>query len=215
MRSGDSLREFNGAPRFLGTDEKGREVLTFIKGEVPHREIDWTDDQLIVVVQMLKRFHDATAGSTLAGNHEVVCHNDAAPWNIVLDDTTPVAFIDFDGASPGNRADDLAYFLWTFLRLGSDIPADQQARKIRTLCEEYGFADGQALFEALIKQQKKILAKRELLAQEAPDEESREFSRTRATNIRSEIEWVQSHKTLFENLFHGQGTHLPERPIRP
>ena len=47
-------KSFAHAPRFLGIDEKGREILTFMEGEVPHGEMSWTDDQLVKVVQMLK-----------------------------------------------------------------------------------------------------------------------------------------------------------------
>src|SRR3989344_5020905 len=118
---------FGHAPRFLGIDEKGREILTFMEGEVSHGEMSWTDEQLIRVVQMLKDFHDATAGSELTKGKEVVCHNDIAPWNTILENGVPTAFIDFDDVAPGNRADDLAYLLWTFLELGSDMPADVQA----------------------------------------------------------------------------------------
>src|SRR5689334_17937843 len=51
------------APRFLGLDEQQREVLSFIEGEVPHREVHWTDDQLVTAAQMIRQIHDATAGS--------------------------------------------------------------------------------------------------------------------------------------------------------
>ena len=194
-------KDFGHAPRFLGIDEKGREVLTYMEGEVSHGEMSWTDDQLIKVVKMLKDFHDATAGSELAKGKEVVCHNDIAPWNTILENDAPKAFIDFDDAAPGNRADDLAYLLWTFLKLGSDVPADIQAGKIRKLCGVYGFADKHKLIDAILEQQNKILAKREELAKNTPDQEAREFSASRIDLIRSEIEWVKANRSILEAAF--------------
>jgi tRNA A-37 threonylcarbamoyl transferase component Bud32 len=191
-------KSFGHAPRFLGIDEKGREILTFMEGEVSHREMIWTDDQLVKVVQMLKDFHDATAGSELAKGKEVVCHNDIAPWNTILENDVPTAFIDFDDVAPGNRADDLAYLLWTFLELGSDVSADVQAKKIGKLCEIYGFTDKHKLVDAILEQQEKILAKREELAKSASDQEAREFSASRIDVIRSEIEWVKANRNVLE-----------------
>jgi tRNA A-37 threonylcarbamoyl transferase component Bud32 len=191
-------KSFGHAPRFLGIDEKGREILTFIEGRVSHGEISWTDDQLIKVVQMLKDFHNATAGNELAGEKEVVCHNDIAPWNTVLENNVPIAFIDFDDAAPGNRIDDLAYFLWTFLELGNNVPADVQAVKMQKLCEVYGLVDKHKLVDAILEQQEKTLAKREMLAKDAEDQESREFLASRADIIRLEIKWVKANKKILE-----------------
>lgn len=189
---------FSQAPRFLGIDEKGREILTFMEGEVRHGEMRWTDDQLVKVVQMLKDFHDATAGSELAKGKEVVCHNDIAPWNIILKNDVPTAFIDFDDVAPGNRADDFAYFLWTFLELGSDVSADVQAEKIRKLSEVYGFTDKDKLIDVILEQQEKVLAKREGLAKNAQDQEAREFSASRVDIIRAEIKWVKEKRSILE-----------------
>ena len=191
-------KSFGHAPRFLGIDEKGREILTFMDGEVSHGEMNWTDDQLAKVVQMLKDFHDATAGSELAKGKEVVCHNDIAPWNTIIENDVPTAFIDFDDVAPGNRADDLAYLLWTFLELGSDVPADVQAKKIQKLCEIYGFTDKRKLVDAILDQQEKILSKREELAKSAETQEAREFSASRIDAIRSEIEWVKANRSVLE-----------------
>lgn len=191
-------KSFGHAPRFLGIDEKGREILTFMEGEVSHGEMNWTDDQLVKVVQMLKDFHDATAGSEFAKGKEVVCHNDIAPWNTILENDVPTAFIDFDDVAPGNRADDLAYLLWTFLELGSNVSADVQAGKIGKLCEIYGFTDRHKLIDAILEQQEKILAKREELAKSAETQEARKFSASRIDTIRSEIEWVKSNRDALE-----------------
>ena len=72
---------FDGAPRVLGIDEQGREILTFIEGHVPPDLATWSDEQLVRAAELIRRFHDATAGSALAGGEEVVCHNDLSPCN--------------------------------------------------------------------------------------------------------------------------------------
>ncbi|MEU8136458.1 phosphotransferase family protein [Streptodolium elevatio] len=66
------------------------------------------------VARLVREFHDLTAGTALAGEHEVVCHNDLSPRNTVYRPVSgsrrPVAFIDWDLAAPGARIDDVAPF---------------------------------------------------------------------------------------------------------
>ena len=81
---------WGGAPRFLGVDEQGREILTFVDGYVPWQErgTAWcagvtAEASLVRVAELVREFHDLTAGTPLAGDAEVVCHNDLAPNNTV------------------------------------------------------------------------------------------------------------------------------------
>lgn len=189
---------FAHSPRFLGIDEKNREILSFMEGEVPHIKIHWTDEQLVEVAHILKQFHDSTAGSDLVGTNEVICHNDFAPWNLVLENGKPIAIIDFDDAAPGNRSDDLAYVLWTFLDLGGDLPVGEQVRRIKLICEAYGFQDGTTLIDSLLIQQENGLHMRERLATTAKTEEARNFSADRVIQIRSQIEWVKANRHELE-----------------
>jgi hypothetical protein len=114
---------FEGAPRFLGIDDQGREVLSFVDGQVPLPPFPaWsmTDTALVSVARLLHRFHDATAlldHSRIDGwfmswadpsGGDVVCHNDACPQNIVFRDGEAVALIDLDLAAPGRRLWDVA-----------------------------------------------------------------------------------------------------------
>jgi hypothetical protein len=58
---------FDGAPRVLGVDPQGREVLTHIPGEMPRSaspEVA-TDRALSEVGLLLRRYHDAVSGFSL------------------------------------------------------------------------------------------------------------------------------------------------------
>jgi len=59
---------FDGAPRLLGVDDQGREVLTFIEGEVAGRpRPPWMadEDRLRSVARLLRDFHRAMEGFVL------------------------------------------------------------------------------------------------------------------------------------------------------
>lgn len=56
---------FDGAPRFLGVDERGRDVLDYIDGDVPGAPPEaWacTDEVVAGIGRLVRRMHDAAAG---------------------------------------------------------------------------------------------------------------------------------------------------------
>ncbi len=153
---------FDGSPRYRGVDADGREVLTYLEGTVANGAAPgvWTDDQLRQAAFLLRRYHDATAGSPLAGREEVVCHNDFAPWNTVFVAGLPVAVIDFDDARPGSRLRDLAYVLWCWLAPGTAVVSvAEHARRIRLMGDTYGFDAWSEMIPEIARHQQEILAK--------------------------------------------------------
>jgi hypothetical protein len=137
---------FGGAPRYLGTDAQGREILSFIDGHVPwqdgHQLSTRTDASLAEAAILLRRYHDLTAGTPLAGLSEVVCHNDLSPRNTVYRDNSdglrPIAFIDWDLAAPGKRIHDLAHMCWQYPGLGTAVTEVPEAsRHMRLICDSY------------------------------------------------------------------------------
>ncbi len=144
---------FESAPRLLGTDDQGREVLSFIAGDVPPELARFGDDALHAAFRLLRAFHDATAGSGLAAGHEVVCHGDVSPCNTVFRDGLPVALIDFDAAAPGRRVDDLAYGLFLWLDLGNgDVQLADQRRRLELAASAYGTPVDRALVAEVARQ---------------------------------------------------------------
>ncbi|MGH2387871.1 MAG: phosphotransferase, partial [Chloroflexota bacterium] len=141
---------FDAAPRFLGMDEQERETLTFVEGMVPSCDgtPPLTDRQLVQVARLIRRFHEATAASPLAGSAEVVCHHELGPHNTVFVEDCPVAFIDWDEAAPGSRLSDLAYAVWCYVDLGEQGGTiAEQARRLRLMCDSYGWSDLAAIVE--------------------------------------------------------------------
>lgn len=137
---------FDGAPRFMGIDDAGRETLSFISGSVPPELGAFSDSQLAAGARLLRQLHDATLDSPLRDGHEVVCHGDPSPCNCVFVDGTPAAFIDFDAAHPGTRFEDLGYASWLWIDLGNDdVSADLQGSRIADFFRSYGLDGGLAI----------------------------------------------------------------------
>jgi Ser/Thr protein kinase RdoA (MazF antagonist) len=153
---------FDGAPRLLGVDERDREILSFIPGRaaiLPYEPWALTDDALVSVAELLRRYHDAVrsfdpAGLdwpvTLPAAHRggLLCHNDPNLDNVVFRDGRAVALIDFDLACPGEAAWDVACAsrLWAPLREPGDTPAPLRGRtleRLRLFLDAYGLPDGE------------------------------------------------------------------------
>jgi hypothetical protein len=90
---------FDGAPRFLGLDERGREVLSFLPGEPLPGTANLTDGQIVSAAGLLRRYHDAAV--PFAGDAETVVHGDPGPWNVLWLGEGAAALVDFDEARPG------------------------------------------------------------------------------------------------------------------
>src|SRR2546430_9597076 len=60
---------FEGSPRIIEPefDSQGRELLTFIEGEIVHPN-PWTDEALAALGRMLRQLHNATAAFRVPAN---------------------------------------------------------------------------------------------------------------------------------------------------
>jgi hypothetical protein len=152
---------FSEAPRVLGMDEEGREILGFIEGET----IGWTDwppvmtrsDGLRQLGSLLRRYHDAVRGfrppddavwrNPLApSTGELVRHGDFVPFNTVWRDDRVVGVIDWDFAQPGAAISDLSHLAWYAVPLSADWRVEEygfangidRAERLRVLCAAYG-----------------------------------------------------------------------------
>lgn len=147
-----------GAPRYLGIDDEGRQMLSYVDGHVAWDQAQppdvWSQASLERVAKLVRQLHDLTAGTYLARDQEVVCHNDLSPKNTVYRDSgdglRPVTFLDWDIAAPGRRIHDVAMVCWQYLDLGPrrTNPAGA-ARLLRVICDAYGLRERTDLVETI------------------------------------------------------------------
>jgi len=136
---------FDAAPRWLGVDDDGRDILSWLEGETftersrlhpfvgdPSLKVNFTDVQLAAVFRLLRRYHDAF-------ETHLVCHGDFGPWNIVWRDGLPVGLIDFDDVRHGDASEDVAYALRAFVSYGfAEAEPRELVRRTRLALDAYG-----------------------------------------------------------------------------
>jgi hypothetical protein len=136
---------FDGAPRVLGAGP-ATETLTYIDGRAavpPLTEDVLTDEALVSVADLLRRYHRAAASfdpSDYAWPRPVparyrtglVSHNDVYPANVVFRAGCAVALIDFDLAGPGSAVWDFAAAARSFVPLldEADVTDGRQGRAV-------------------------------------------------------------------------------------
>lgn len=151
---------FEAAPRFRGLDEQGREILSFIDGDVPtgaHPAIV-TDQAMHDVGRLIRELHVAVADFALPPDTKwhfrslggplphVACHHDLSPKNTVFRNGRAIAFIDWDMATLEAPIHDVVHAAWQFVPLATDVECVRQGwasppdrgRRLRILLDSYG-----------------------------------------------------------------------------
>ena len=152
---------FEGAPRVLGFDEAGREVVTYIEGEPGSLRFPpalLQEHGLTSLGRFVRTFHDAAAtfvpapdavyrvGERPLGAGEIVCHGDLGYWNTVWRGDDLVGLIDWDTVEPAPPLRDVALAAMTTVplhgdewaaRLGLSLPVNRR-RRLAALCAGYG-----------------------------------------------------------------------------
>ncbi|MCG5216352.1 phosphotransferase [Streptosporangium soli] len=150
---------FSGAPRVVGIDGQGREVLTYLPGEAATRPLPEhavREETLVALAGLLRRLHDASAGFTPPspadwerGSNddrppEVIGHCDVTPENVIFRDGVPYALIDFDLARPTTRLFDIVTTLRHWAPIADPVDRDplqsglDVGARMRVFCDAYG-----------------------------------------------------------------------------
>ena len=155
---------FDRAPRVLGFDDQGREMLSYLPGSVVGAARPWpawvhSDDALCQVAEWLRDFHAAAAGFVPPAGARwredglwrpglIVGHNDAAPYNAAWRAGRLSGFFDWDFAAPVPIEWDLAFtvFGWVPLHARQVVAAEgftafaDRPRRLRLFLDTYGWA---------------------------------------------------------------------------
>lgn len=156
-------RGFTGAPRPLGFDEQGREVLTFLAGESigrrkPRPVWVYAEETLVQVARWMRDCHQVVAdfvpppdvvwreGGTWAPGL-IIAHNDATTHNAAWLQGTLTAFFDWDFAGPATPEWDLALtgYSWVPLHARHVVAAEgftdfaDRPRRLSLFLDAYGW----------------------------------------------------------------------------
>jgi hypothetical protein len=137
---------FDGAPRHLGLDDRGREMLSYVEGDVglpPFPAWVGGEEMLLGVARLQRALHLAAASFTPAadstwdranlpdpGPSAIVCHNDLCVENVVVRGGRVVAFIDFDFAAPSDPLLDIAIAARHWIPMRDPIDIDPALREL-------------------------------------------------------------------------------------
>ena len=168
-------KRFTGAPRPLGLDEQGREVLTFLEGESvgrrkPRPAWVYAEDTLDQVARWIRDCHQSAGdfvpppGAIWRGGRTwspglIVVHNDATIHNAAWHQGRLTGFFDWDFAGPATPEWDLALtaFSWVPLHARWFAAAEgftdfaARPRRLGRFLRTYGWPGTAAEFLAIVQ----------------------------------------------------------------
>lgn len=198
-----------------------RHALSFIPGNVIHDSPKWIFNArtLKESARKLRAWHDATVGfqqvndQWLLSNdekHEVVCHNDFAPYNWVFSKHKRfLGLIDFDTCSPGSRLWDIAYTAYRIIPLMpcankaiyteiSPFSYDRMIKRLKTFLREYAKGEPSIEFspkEVIEKTQKRLLTIAEWSENEGRKTGNQELL-AHASMYRLHADWLRKRPSI-------------------
>ncbi|MEU8661756.1 aminoglycoside phosphotransferase family protein [Actinoplanes philippinensis] len=212
---------FPYAPRLLGIDAEGREVLTYIAGESGGDA--WAkvveDDGLVAMARLLRDYHEAVRGfrptaaarwAAFGGDHgadDLVCHGDFGPWNLVWRGFQPIGILDWDYAWPAPAVHDVAYALEYVAPFRDDHTSVQslrhpvapdRLRRLERFAGAYGLTTTAGLVDQVILQQQQVLQRARQLAAEGRQPQVTWQDVGALDEVEARIEWSRANRHLFD-----------------
>ncbi len=143
-----------GAPRVLGLDARGREVLDYLPGTVADV---LTDAQLADLTRWARELHATVEGFRDDGPWRffgapaptLVAHNDLAPYNVCFEGDRLTGVFDWDLAGPSTPLLELAHLAWNGIPLLREVPVADVARRIELMATAYGGPGARDLLAAV------------------------------------------------------------------
>ncbi len=179
------------APRFLGVDDCGRDILSYIPGRTTDHPSQRAEGAYARGGAMLRLLHETTVGHRLAAGRECVIHGDPGPFNTVFREGMPAAFIDWSSCRPGDRLDDLGYMAWTWcIQSQGRVPVGEQARHLRELRDGYGDVEPEIVLDAMVRSQTRIVNL------ETANLGSLRHSAARRQHAKTAIAWAAADRAL-------------------
>ena len=212
---------FKYSPRVLGFDDKGREILSFIKGESGKE--GWkkivTDNGLRKYAKLLREYHDAVADFRPSGDSEwayskggvkdgeIIYHGDFGIWNIVWEDDVPVGIVDWDMALPAKPRYDFLYALEYSAPFRDDkttiehhhfseVPDRKQ--RIEVFAEAYGLTDLGHIVDDVATMQRKVGTYEAYLAKRGLQPQVDWVANGDLAEVEKHAKWTEENRHLFE-----------------
>lgn len=209
---------FDGAPRVLGIDDSGREILTYLPSDACSRiDAPKGDEALVGLGRLLRDFRESLNGFEPSGDAswrlgktlrpgEIICHNDVNPGNVVYRDGKPYALIDWDLAGPGSPLDDFVRAAILFTPLvpdeicrawGFDEVPDR-AHRLRPLCEGYGIEVGPWILGAVEELERRDLEDLVTLGRQGVSPFASFLSSGSEEATRRDLDWLATERDQLE-----------------
>lgn len=209
---------FEGAPRVVGLDEAGREVLTYVEGEAGSLRFPdglQREEGIRALGRFVRAFHDTVAGFVPSpgaeyrigvrplGPDEIVCHGDLGYWNTVWRGDDVVGLIDWDCAEPDTPFRDIAFAAMTTVPMHADdsaersgfrLPLDRRAR-LRAFCAGYGGIEPGEVVQAAVESLALEIERLRVLGAEGREPWASFLERGQGRMFEKVAAWIGEHRT--------------------